>query len=76
MERLDRILSLKQFGFTRSFERFPVFPDNADFLSVEPRELNRLSQKRILVVLIVCGKSVLMDNHDLSLVTAGIYEAG
>ena len=43
---------------------------------MEPRELCRFSKKRILVVLIVCGKSVLMDNHDLSLVTAGICEVG
>src|SRR5271166_6299255 len=73
---LDRILSLQQFGFTRSFERFPVFPDDADFLSVESRKLYRLSQKRVLVVLIVCGKSVLMNNHHVSLVTAGICEVG
>src|SRR5271154_1195871 len=76
MERLDRMLSLQQFGSARSFERFPVFPDDADFLSVESSELYRLSQKRILVVLIVCGKSVLMNNHHVSLDTARIYEVG
>jgi hypothetical protein len=54
---------LQQFEFTRSFELFPVFPDDADFLSVESRELYRLSQERILVVLVVCGKSVLMNKH-------------
>jgi hypothetical protein len=73
---LDRILSLQQFGFTRPFERFPVLPNDADFLAVESREFYRLSQKRVLVVLIVCGKGVLMNNHDISLVTAGIYEVG
>src|SRR5271154_3217619 len=76
MERLDRMLSLQQFGATRSFERFPVLPDDVDFLSVESRELYRLSQKRILVFLVVCGKSVLMNNNHVSLVTAGIYEVG
>ena len=43
---------------------------------MESRELYRLSQNRILVVLIVCGKSVLMNNYHGSLVTAGIYEVG
>src|SRR5271156_2769828 len=76
MERLDRMLSLQQFGSARSFERFPVFPDDADFLSVKPSELYRFSQKRILVVLIASGKSVLMNNHHVCLVTAGIYEVG
>ena len=71
-----RILSLQQFGFRPTFARFPVFPDDADFLSVEPRELYRLSQERILVVLVVCGKGVLMNNHHVSLVTAGFYEVG
>jgi hypothetical protein len=41
-----------------------------DFLSVESRELYRLSQKRILVILIVCSKSILMNNYHRSLVTA------
>ena len=66
--------SLQQFGFTRSFERFSVFPDNMDFLSVESRELYRLSQKHILVILIVCGKSILMHSNHRCIVTAGIYD--
>jgi len=59
--------SLQQFGSARSFESFPVFPDDADFLSVESRELYRLPQKRIFIVLIVCGKSAPMNNHHVSL---------
>jgi hypothetical protein len=43
---------------------------------VESRELYRLSQKGILVFLIVCGKSVLMNDHHVSLVTEGIHEFG
>ena len=73
---IDRILSSQQFGLTRSFERFPVSPNDVDFLSVESGELYRLSQKRVLVVLVVCRKSILVNNNHRSLVTAGMYEVG
>jgi hypothetical protein len=56
---LDRILSLQQFGLTRSFERFPVFPDDADFLSTETGKPCRLSQKSIFVAWAFRSKSVL-----------------
>src|SRR5712692_1765958 len=68
------MLSLQQYGFPRSFECFPVCSDDADFSSVESRELYRHPEERVLVILVVRGERVLMDNHRVGFFTAGLNE--
>jgi hypothetical protein len=50
------IPSLDKLRFPRSFKRFPICSDNADFLPVEPCELYCHAEKRVLVLLVVCGE--------------------
>src|SRR5258706_7640520 len=67
-------LSLYSFRFRWSLEGLPVCTNDVDFLSVKSRKLYRLTKKRVLVLLVVCGKRVLMDDHHVFAFEAGLQE--
>jgi hypothetical protein len=41
----------------------PIPPDHAHFLATESSVLDCHAEKRVLLVLIVCGKRILMEQH-------------
>ena len=58
----------------RGGECLSVLADNAYFFSVQARELYSFSEECVFVILVVCGKTILMNKDHILAPTAGASE--